>query len=142
VREKIAEILTLIHPDFKKTFYIHVDASKKGYGAILTQRSGDPDGGQAEVPQGIPRDHIAFASLALPETHTRYNNSERECYALSWATLKFREFVHGCDTVAFSNHESLTKLAKGMKGSRNGMIMSWLAEIMWLLGSWCTSPGN
>jgi len=51
-------------------------------------------------------------------------------YALYWATLKFREFVHGCNTIAFSNHESLTKLAKTIKVSRNGMIMSWLVEII------------
>jgi hypothetical protein len=36
MKEHITTLPMLRHPDFGKTFYIHVDASKKGYGAILT----------------------------------------------------------------------------------------------------------
>jgi hypothetical protein len=84
MKESVARLPLLKHPDFNKTFYVHVDASKKGYGAILTQRVSDPLDKPATIPVGIPSDHhvIAFASLAKPDAHSTYNNSERETYCL------------------------------------------------------------
>ena len=35
LKEIIVNIPMLVHPNFEKTFYIYVDVSKKGYGAIL-----------------------------------------------------------------------------------------------------------
>ena len=131
MKKRIKEIPLLVHPDFKKTFYIHVDASKKGYRAILTQRPNDPVGRQANLPQGIPKDHriIAFASSALPATHIGYTNPERECYELYWVIEKFKEFIQGCDVVAFTNHHSLRNLSNSMKESRSSMIYNWLINI-------------
>jgi len=134
----------LVHPDFKKTFYIHVDASKKGYRAILTQRPNDPVGRQADLPQGIPKDHriIAFASSALPATHTGYTNPERECYGLYWVTEKFKEFIQGCDVVAFTNHHSLRDLSNSMKESRSSMIYNWLINISQMVRQVLHKPGK
>ena len=134
----------MVHPDFKKTFYIHVDASKKGYRAILTQRPNDPVGRQADLPQGIPKDHriIAFASSVLPATHTGYTNPERECYGLYWVTEKFKEFIQGCDVVAFTNHHSLRDLSNSMKESRSSMIYNWLINISQMVRQVLHKPGK
>ena len=144
MKKRIKEIPPLVHPDFKKTFHIHVDASKKGYGAILTQRPNDPVGRQADLPQGIPKDHriIAFASSALPATHTGYTNPERECYGLYWVTEKFKEFIQGCDVVAFTNHHSLRDLSNSMKESRSSMIYNWLINISQMVRQVLHKPGK
>ena len=113
LKEIIANIPMLVHPNFEKTFYIHVDALKKGYGAILTQHPNDPINKPAPSRPGILKNHqiIAFASLTLLQLHSSYTNPKREAYGIYWAINKFKEYTYGKYTVVYSDHQSFTKLA-------------------------------
>ena len=145
MKETIAKISMLVHPNFRKTFYIHVDASKKGYGAILTQHPDDPLDKPAPKRSGIPKKHeiVAFASLALPKTHIKYTNSKRECYGAYWAINKFKEFIMGRDVMIFSDHQSLVKLCNSVVStSRSELICGWLLEIAAVANRILHRPGK
>ena len=47
---------------------------------------------------------------ALPETHNRDTNSERECFGVYWSLKKFREYLRESQTIVFSDHQSLTEV--------------------------------
>ncbi len=101
----------LIHPNMSKPFYIHVDASGTGYGAILTQRTKDLEGvllGVTDIPKGITKDHqvIAYASIALPKAHANYNNPEREASAMKWAVENFKHYIIGKQVIIFTDHQT------------------------------------
>tara|TARA_R110002050_G_scaffold273138_1_gene417181 strand:- start:108 stop:4691 length:4584 start_codon:yes stop_codon:yes gene_type:complete len=101
----------LIHPDMRRPFYIHVDASGTGYGAILTQRTKDnPDTEltKEDIPKGITKDHqvVCYASIALPKGHLRYSNPEREASAIKWATETFKHYILGKQVVIFTDHQT------------------------------------
>ncbi len=63
-----APILT--RPDFKRTFWLDVDWSPKGVGAILSQKEGKFER------------MVAYASKSLTEAQRRFHPMEGECYAL------------------------------------------------------------
>jgi hypothetical protein len=71
-----APILT--RPDFKRTFWLDVDWSPKGVGAILSQK----DGKFERV--------VAYASKSLTEAQRKFHPMEGECYALIWGVMHFR----------------------------------------------------
>ena len=59
--------IVLAHPDFTKPFYIHVDASAAGIGAILTQ-----------IDEKEQHRVIEYASMKLTDIKSRYSNAIRE----------------------------------------------------------------
>jgi hypothetical protein len=60
----------LTRPDFRRTFWLDVDWSPKGVGAILSQKEGKFE----KV--------IAYASKSLMEAQRKFHPMEGECYAL------------------------------------------------------------
>jgi len=60
----------LARPDFKRTFWLDVDWSPKGVGAILSQKEGKFE----RV--------VAYANKSLTEAQRRFHPMEGECYAL------------------------------------------------------------
>ncbi len=70
-----AHVLT--RPDFKQIFWLDVDWSPKGVGAILSQKEGKFE----RV--------IAYASKSPTETQKRFHPMEGECYALIWGVMHF-----------------------------------------------------
>jgi hypothetical protein len=65
----------LTRPDFRRTFWLDVDWSHKGVGAILSQKEGKFE----RV--------VAYASKSLTETQRRFHPMEGECYALIWGII-------------------------------------------------------
>jgi hypothetical protein len=68
----------LVRPNFKEPFYLDVDWSTKGVGAILSQK------------EGRFEKVIAYASKALTVAQKKFHPMEGECYALIWGILHFR----------------------------------------------------
>ena len=69
--------------DFDKPFLLEMDASRKGLGAVLSQKQADG------------RYHpIAYASCVMNETKQRYHSNKQEFLALKWAvTEQFHEYL-------------------------------------------------
>ena len=73
----------LSFPDFTKPFLLETDASRRGLGAVLSQKQADG------------RYHpIAYASHVMNETEQRYHSNKQEFLALKWAvTEQFHEYL-------------------------------------------------
>ena len=73
----------LSFPDFTKPFLLETDASRRGLGAVLSQKQAD---GQYHP--------IAYASCVMNETEQRYHLNKQEFLALKWAvTEQFHEYL-------------------------------------------------
>ena len=73
----------LAFPDFNRPFLLETDASRKGLGAVLSQKQADG------------RYHpIAYASRVMNETKQRYHSNKQEFLTLKWAvTEQFHEYL-------------------------------------------------
>ena len=73
----------LAFPDFDKPFLLETDASRRGLGAVLSQKQAD---GWYHP--------IAYASHVMNETEQRYHCNKQEFLALKWAvTEQFHEYL-------------------------------------------------
>ena len=73
----------LAFPDFNKPFLLETDASRRGLGAVLSQKQADG------------RYHpITYASRIMNETEQRYHSNKQEFLALKWAIMEqFHEYL-------------------------------------------------
>ena len=73
----------LSFPDFNKLFLLEMDTSRRGLGAVLSQKQAD---GQYHP--------IAYASRMMNETEQRYHLNKQDSLALKWAvTEQFHEYL-------------------------------------------------
>jgi len=70
LKAALVDAPVLTRPDFKRTFWLDVDWSPKGVGAILSQKEGKFER------------MVAYASKSLTEAQRRFHPMEGECYAL------------------------------------------------------------
>ena len=81
----------LAFPNFSLSFILETDASVKGLGAVLSQRS-------EEDKKVHP---VAYASRALSQ---RYSVTELETLAVVWAVKHFHAYLYGHDVVVYTDH--------------------------------------
>jgi hypothetical protein len=89
----------LTRPDFRRTFWLDVDWSPKGVGAILSQKEGKSE----KV--------IAYASKSLTKAQRKFHPMEGECYALIWGVMHFRQYLHRNHFILRTDHKPLEWLA-------------------------------
>jgi hypothetical protein len=97
---------TPISIDLEKEFTIHSDASNIGLGATLLQDN----------------QPVAFASRLLNEAEKKYPTVVRELLALKFAVVSFREYLHGRNFVAYTDHKPLL----GFKDSPDPKVQRWI----------------
>ena len=77
------QALILSFPDFNKPFLLETGTSRRGLGAVLSQKQAD---GWYHL--------IAYASRVMNETELRYHSNKQEFLALKWAvTEQFHEYL-------------------------------------------------
>ena len=92
-------------PNFNETFYLTIDASTYGLGAILSQK----DATGIEKP-------VAYGSRALSDTEKKYAPFRLEYLAMVWGCKHFKPYLIGKPFVIRTDHKPLLSFNK-VKGS-------------------------
>jgi hypothetical protein len=113
--------IVLAHPDFTKPFYIHVDASAAGIGAILTQID---EKGQHRV--------IEYASVKLTDVESRYSNAIREGLGIVWSLNHFKYYVYGHEPMVYCDCHAISDIFKrnAQNIPEHIKLCDWAARIM------------
>lgn len=103
----------LVFPDWKKEFYVHVDASCIALGVVLTQA------GEGEMDH-----HIAFTSRKLSKVEKYYSTTKCKILAMVYVLQKFRDYRLGDHFKMYTNHSMLKCLVNKPMLAAN--IYRWL----------------
>ena len=79
IKAEFAQKIVLPYFSTEKKCVLQVDASKKGFGAVLIQ----------------DENPVYYASRTLSKVEKNYQNLERECMAAVWGMEKFHYFLYG-----------------------------------------------
>ena len=110
----------IAYPNTDKEFYIHVDASALGLGAILTQLD---DEGKHRV--------VEYASKRLTKTQSLYSNSVREGLGVLWSLDHFKYYIHGRNTTVFCDCNAVVDCFRSKEHiPQNRMLRDWVARIL------------
>jgi hypothetical protein len=96
IREDIRDCQQLFFLDPNAPVFLHTDASDYGIGAYLFQ-----------IVDGIEQP-IAFMSKALSDAESRWNTTEKECYAFVYAFKKFEHLIRDIHFTLRTDHRNLT----------------------------------
>ena len=121
--EELKEALTtspvLAYPDFSKPFFLEVDASFDGLGAILSQESTD---GKVHP--------VAYASRSLrpnEKNMQNYSSAKLELLGMKWAiTEKFRDYLLGAKFTVITDNNPLAYVKTSRLGSA---MVRWMSEL-------------
>ena len=91
-----SEIVTLPHPDFKKTFTVDSDASDNGIGGVLSQKNEQ----NREQP-------VVYFSRSLSKPDRRYAVTRKEMLAVVESLKHFRFYVLGWRFLVRTDHSAL-----------------------------------
>ena len=98
LKRKVQSVPVLVFPDFDKPFLLKTDASKKGLGAVLSQKQGD----------GCYHP-VTFSSHSLTQSEKNYHSSKVEFLALKWSiTEHFKEYLTYSPFVVQTDNNPLT----------------------------------
>jgi hypothetical protein len=127
LKAALVDAPVLTQPDFKQTFWLDVDWSPKGVGAMLSQK------------EGKFKRVIAYANKSLTEAQRRFHPMEGECYALMWGVMHFRQYLHMKHFILCTDHKPLEWLATvsdahGRRGRWVGMLQDFSFKIVHRLG--------
>lgn len=108
LKDKMVTIPTLVFPNWKNEFHVHVDSTCIAPGAISTQE------GEGEI------DHlIAFTNRKLSKAEKNHSTTECEGLAMVFALQKFGHYLLGGHFKMYTNHSALKYLVnKNALGGR------------------------
>ena len=112
LKQQLCSAPVLSSPDYTRSFVLQTDASERGVGAVLSQRS---DQGEDHL--------IGYFSKKLLPREERYSTIEKECLAIKMAMNIFRTYLIGRHFTVETDHRSLVWLDK-LKDS-NSRLTRW-----------------
>lgn len=119
LKRKLTSAPVLAYADFSKPFFLEIDASHTGLGAVLSQDVGGK------------RRPVAYASRGLRESERNmdnYSTMKLEFLALKWAvTEKFRDYLIGNKFTVFTDNNPLSHLKTAKLGAVEQRWASQLA---------------
>ena len=118
LKEVICSDTCLAHPDMDKEFYIHVDASGVGIGAILTQ-----------LDENRRHRIIEYASTAFSNGKDK-SNPEREAYGINWALEHFKYYVLGRNPIIYCDCSCLMDIFKTRDQSKSRIFNVWITRLL------------
>ena len=112
LKEVLCKSPILRNPDFTKTFFLQMDASDRGLGAVLSQLDDER------------KDHpVAYYSRKLLPREERYSTVEKECLAIKLGVEAFRVYLLGRKFVIQTDHRSLIWLDRLKE--KNARLTRW-----------------
>jgi len=112
LKATLVDAHVLTQPDFRRTFWLDVDRSPKGVGAILSQK------------EGRFEKVVTYASKSLTEAQRKFHPMEGECYTLIWGIMHFRQYLHMNHFILCIDHKPLEWLAT--VSNANGRRGRWV----------------
>ncbi|MCG8045676.1 MAG: reverse transcriptase, partial [Candidatus Thiodiazotropha endolucinida] len=112
LKEKLVKAPILTHPDFTKYFILHVDASDKTIGAVLSQKT--------ETGECV----IAYGSRTLSKSERRYCVTRKELLALVNFVKFFRHYLCGKQFLVRTDYGSLRWLMNFK--NPEGQVARWI----------------
>ena len=94
------------HFDTSKQTRVRRDASKKGLGACLEQKSGNI------------WETIAFASRFPNNLESRYSTNELELLAVVWSLEHYKYYLYGSEFILQTDHQALLTALKENRGNK------------------------
>jgi transposase InsO family protein len=103
LKDALCSAPVLKMPNYGNPYFVYVDASQQGFGAVLEQDFLDE--------KGILRRHpVHYASRRCTPRESNLESTHREASAVVWSLHHFRYFVQGLPTTVFTDHGPLTWL--------------------------------
>jgi hypothetical protein len=127
LKAALVDAPVLTRPNFRRTFWLDVDWSPRGVGAILSQK------------EGMFEKVVAYANKSLTEAQKKFHPMEGECYALVWGVMHFRQYLHKNHFILRTDHKPLEWLATvsdahGRRGRWVDMLQNFSFKIVHRLG--------
>ena len=116
LKEALVSPEVMAHPDPKKPYTLHTDASDHSIGGVLSQKD---DYGKERV--------IYYLSHKLSETQRRWSTIEKEAYAVIYALKKLHAYLHGAEFVIKTDHKPLKSLFQSE--IKNTKLQRWAIQI-------------
>lgn len=96
LKQLLSEAPILRHPDYNSPWLLYVDASLRGFGAVLSQRD---EKGKEYV--------VRFLSRAIKGPELNYSATELEAAAIAWAVHHCRCYIEGKKLTIITDHAAL-----------------------------------
>nr|CAI5859444.1 unnamed protein product [Callosobruchus analis] len=97
IKQAYLNVTLMVHPDFKKEFFVQCDSSDYAIGGRLFQKS---NADEQEV--------IAYTSRTLKGSQLRYTTTEKEMFALLSCLEQWRSMLLGRNITVLTDHKALT----------------------------------
>ena len=118
IKEQINKITEHKHFDTSKKPRLQWDASIKGLGACLEQKSGNT------------WETIAFASRFLNNLESRYSTNELELLAAVWSLEHFKYYSYGSEFILQTDHQALLTALKENRGNKTYQSRRWVDRLL------------
>jgi len=115
LKEYLSNAPVLVIADFRKPFFLFIDASNVAVSAILMQVGDD----------GLYHP-VSYYSHKLNAAQKNYSTVERESLALILAARSFRIYLSG-HVIVYSDHEPLSFIGK--MATKNSRLLRWSLEL-------------
>ena len=122
----------LVLPKANRPYMIDTDASAYAIAAVLLQQQDEDDPTSWAT--------VGYWSKTLTKDRRNYSATERECYAVVWATLTLRPYIEGTKFVVRTDHNAL----RWMMTTKDpqGRLMRWSLRLMEFDYKIVYSPGR
>ena len=126
LKQRIANAPTLKFYDVRQPVIVSTDASKRGYGAVISQESGP----------------ISYASRCLTPAESNYAPIESELSAVLYGCTRFHDYIYGQKVTVETDHKPLVGIMAKPLHKLSPRIQSMRRKLLWYDINTTWKPGK